>query len=114
VITIDHPWGEALVRFSSDVDPDNGLDARQVELLRSRLLGARDELVGRTSTLRSEIEAVTSALAAVDAGVYGICLRCRRPIGFDVLSTQPAARLCPVCASGAPQTVPAPAGGRSR
>lgn len=41
--------------------------------------------------------AVVGALARMDAGTYGTCVRCQAEIGADRLSAMPAAELCIVC-----------------
>lgn len=140
VISVDRTWGEALVRFQSETNPETGLDSDQVDYFRRRLLGSLDEIAERIAALkavrparsssqsdavhsilteriaenRSEIEAVSSALVAVDAGVYGICLRCRRPVGFELLSMQPTARVCSPCADPPQRSSAGPSEERSR
>lgn len=140
MISADRAWGEALVRFESDASSENNLDADQVEHCRRLLLGSLDEIVERIAAVkavrrvrgeavgdsvdslladrvaahRTEIEGVSGALVAVDAGVYGICLRCHRPIGFEVLAAQPTTRLCAACADRAAQSAPRPAEEGSR
>ena len=58
--------------------------------------GEVDALVG---SLRETLGDIDNALAKIDAGTYGICERCGRPIGEDRLEAMPAARLCIECAS---------------
>jgi RNA polymerase-binding transcription factor DksA len=58
--------------------------------------GEVDALVG---TLRDTLSDVDDALAKIDAGTYGICERCGKPIGDARLEAMPAARLCIACAS---------------
>ena len=58
--------------------------------------GEVDALVG---SLRETLSDIDNALAKIDAGTYGICERCGRPIGEDRLEAMPAARLCIECAS---------------
>jgi DnaK suppressor protein len=41
--------------------------------------------------------AVVAALARMDAGTYGTCVRCGGDVGADRLSAMPAAELCIVC-----------------
>lgn len=127
MISTDRVWGEALVRFGPDAGSENSLDADQVEHCRRLLLGSLDEIVERIAAAkavrrvrdgaagdcvdvlladrvaahRTEIESVSGALVAIDAGVYGICLSCRRSIGFEALSGQPATRLCAACSERA-------------
>jgi len=106
VTAADRAWAEALERFGSVVNPENGLDDDQVDHFRHRLLGSLDDLAEQIADHQRQVEAVSSALVAIDAGVYGICLRCHRPIGFTALSDEPAARTCPACVGGAAITSP--------
>jgi DnaK suppressor protein len=46
---------------------------------------------------RELYEAVLGALARVQAGTYGTCVRCGVPIGFERLLAMPAAELCIEC-----------------
>ncbi|WP_421119621.1 TraR/DksA family transcriptional regulator [Aquihabitans daechungensis] len=120
----DRSWGEALVRFELHTNPENNLDADQIEHFRSLLLGSLDEIVERIAAVkavrrvrrgssadsvdalladrveahRTEIELVSSALLAIDAGVYGVCLRCHLPVGFEELLVRPTTTLCRACA----------------
>jgi len=51
----------------------------------------------RADALR-RVDAVEAALARFDAGRYGLCLRCGRPIGAGRLDARPEAELCIECA----------------
>lgn len=48
---------------------------------------------------RDERAEVVAALARLDAGTYGICARCGRPIPAARLEARPMATLCVACAS---------------
>lgn len=133
VSAADQAWAEALGRFEDVVNPETGLDADQVAHFRHRLLGLLDETIDRVAAInavrrsraggegvvdpllrervathRSDIEAIGAALAAIDAGVYGTCLGCRRPVGVDMLTDCPWTRRCAGCARAAPDGVPGP------
>jgi len=45
-----------------------------------------------------DMAAVDAAIARVEAGTYGGCSRCGRPIGLDRLRARPTAELCIACA----------------
>lgn len=133
VSAAEQAWAEALVRFEDVANPETGLDADQVAHFRHRLLGLLDETIDRVAAInavrrsrgggegavdpllrdrvathRADIEAIGAALAAIDAGVYGTCLGCRRPVGVDMLTDCPWARRCAGCARAAPDGVPVP------
>jgi RNA polymerase-binding transcription factor DksA len=46
---------------------------------------------------REALEEIEGALARVEAGSYGICLACDRPIPLERLATIPQARFCGAC-----------------
>jgi RNA polymerase-binding transcription factor DksA len=51
----------------------------------------------RMYTAREALEEIEAALARVEAGTYGICLACDRPIPLEQLVTIPQARFCAAC-----------------
>ncbi len=51
-----------------------------------------------SSTLE-EVKQIQDALERVDAGTYGTCLRCGRPVGDKRLEAVPHAATCITCAS---------------
>jgi len=58
--------------------------------------GEIDALVGSLQETLSDID---NALTKIDAGTYGLCEECSKPIGEARLEAMPAARLCIACAS---------------
>lgn len=48
---------------------------------------------------RDEIEKIRQAISRIDAGTYGICLRCGEPIKKERLAAVPFANHCMRCAS---------------
>lgn len=47
-----------------------------------------------TESVRGELDAVDAAFSRIEAGTYGQCEICHRPIGDDRLEAVPAARFC--------------------
>jgi RNA polymerase-binding protein DksA len=58
----------------------------------------RQQVVALLEQARRRLEDVEAAIRAVEAGVYGICETCGRPIGAERLAARPAARTCIDCA----------------
>jgi DnaK suppressor protein len=47
---------------------------------------------------REQITEIDAAIGRLDAGTYGVCVRCGRPIGRERLAARPAAATCVRCA----------------
>ena len=80
----------AQLGYGSDAALDfdeNFADSGQVTAER----GEVDALVG---SLRDTLSDIDNALAKIDAGTYGLCEECGKPIGEPRLEAMPAARLC--------------------
>src|SRR5206468_2142377 len=60
----------------------------------------QDRVLSLTASTRERIEDVEAALARLDAGTYGACRTCRRPIPVARLEAVPEATRCVACASG--------------
>ena len=84
---------ESVVAASLDTNADDEHDpeGHTIAFERSQI-GA---LIGQ---VRRHVEEVDAAVARVDAGTYGTCERCGRPIGDARLDALPAARRCIGCA----------------
>ena len=54
----------------------------------------------RVGALR-DLDEIDAALARIDDGGYGICIRCGRPIPLGRLRARPTATMCVPCASRA-------------
>jgi len=52
-------------------------------------------LLGRA---RQRIAEIDAALGRLDAGTYGVCVRCGQPVGEGRLAARPAAATCVRCA----------------
>ena len=58
----------------------------------------RQQVVALLEQARDRLAEVEAALARREAGSYGICESCGRPIGAERLAARPAARTCIDCA----------------
>ncbi len=75
------------IGVNSGTFDDGFADSGQVTAER----GEVDALVG---SLRDTLSDIDNALAKIDAGTYGLCEQCGKPIGEARLEAMPAARLC--------------------
>ncbi|MGI9033993.1 MAG: TraR/DksA family transcriptional regulator [Acidimicrobiales bacterium] len=60
----------------------------------------RERDLAMSAQARAAVDEVDRALAKVDAGTYGTCEQCGRPIPRARLKAMPAAALCVACKSG--------------
>ncbi len=60
----------------------------------------RERDLALSAQARAAVEEVDAALAKIDAGIYGICERCKQPIVRARLVALPHAKLCVRCKSG--------------
>lgn len=67
----------------------------------SQVNAERGEAEALAAPLREALKDVDDALGRIDAGTYGLCLRCSAPIGSDRLEAMPATRYCITCAAKA-------------
>jgi DnaK suppressor protein len=58
----------------------------------------RAQLTALLAAARARIAEVDEALARLEAGTYGVCEQCGRPIGAERLEVRPFARRCMACA----------------
>jgi RNA polymerase-binding protein DksA len=58
----------------------------------------RQQVVALLEQARRRLADVEAAIRAVEAGIYGICETCGRPIAAERLAARPAARTCIDCA----------------
>lgn len=79
-------------RDASNVDDEHDPEGSTIAFERSQLEAIRRSALDR----RAEAEA---ALDRIDAGSYGVCLNCGRPIPPERLAARPMAALCLDCAS---------------
>jgi len=65
----------------------------------SQVTAERGEAEALAETLKETLQDVERALDKLDAGTYGACELCGKPIGDARLEAVPAARRCITCAS---------------
>jgi DnaK suppressor protein len=81
--------------------------ADTVELDQSRMgrLSRMDALQGQAMSKEAqrrrelELRRIAGALARIESGDYGLCVRCEEPIAIKRLQHDPAATLCIECAN---------------
>jgi len=59
----------------------------------------RAQLTAVLDATRRRLADLDDALTRLDAGTYGVCERCGRPIPVERLEARPAARTCVACAA---------------
>ncbi len=59
----------------------------------------RGEVEALATSLQESLDEVTEALGKLEAGTYGACETCGKPIASARLEAKPAARDCIDCAS---------------
>jgi RNA polymerase-binding protein DksA len=59
----------------------------------------RQQVVALLEQARRRLADVEAAVRAVEAGIYGMCETCGRPIGAERLAARPATRTCIDCAT---------------
>ncbi|BDZ50972.1 DnaK suppressor protein [Frondihabitans sucicola] len=82
----------AEARESSNVDDEHDPEGSTIAFERSQLEAIRSSTLARAAD-------ATAALARLDAGTYGVCADCGRPIPSARLEARPMAALCLDCAS---------------
>lgn len=96
-------------------DLDSELDSHQsadwAELATEREGDEVLERLGQTGAV--EVRQIRDALARLDAGTFGICLRCGDDIDAARLQAVPHAPLCAACAGARPGRASAAAGTRA-
>jgi len=77
---------------SVSTDDEHDPEGATIAFERSQLGALRDQA-------RRHVTEVDEALARLDAGTYGTCVVCGRPIGAERLSARPSAATCITCAT---------------
>lgn len=62
----------------------------------------RAQVAALLAAARHDLAEIAAARARLDAGTYGVCARCGRPIAPERLEARPAARTCVACADRPP------------
>jgi DnaK suppressor protein len=84
---------EALFAASRDSNADDEHDPEGATIGFERA-----QLTALLAAARQRITEVDDALRRIDAGTYGRCEQCGRPIAADRLAARPFARRCIACA----------------
>lgn len=82
----------AVPEAHTDVDGD---DADQAEFIQDF-----DSKIARLGSLETKYKQVIDALARIEAGTYGICLKSGDPIEEDRLEANPSAETCKAMMNG--------------
>jgi len=80
-------------RIEDDLRRDHARDwtERAIEI-------ANDEVLEELDTAgRAEVDQIRAALTRMDAGLYGVCIECGRPVGDARLAAMPTALRCMAC-----------------
>jgi DnaK suppressor protein len=89
-----------LARTVATTDADlETLAARESrEIAEDAATGTVGDLLARLqSQERHELDEIDAAQARLEAGLFGVCEGCHRPIPLGRLRAIPAARLCTIC-----------------
>jgi DnaK suppressor protein len=92
VLTLQHSFDE-MVAASRDSNADDEHDPEG-----ATIAFERSQVGSLVEQARARLAEVDAALARLDAGRYGICERCGRPIAPGRLEVRPTAHLCIDCA----------------
>ncbi|MDG4758455.1 TraR/DksA C4-type zinc finger protein [Micromonospora sp. WMMD710] len=76
---------------SSNADDEHDPEGSTIAFERAQLTAVLD-------AARRRLADLDAALDRVDAGGYGVCERCSRPIPAERLAARPSARTCVACA----------------
>ena len=59
----------------------------------------RTEVIGLVESLKRNLDAVDAALVKLEAGTYGVCATCGKPIGAARMDARPTSVRCMDCKS---------------
>lgn len=86
----------ALAELTHDREGSNDDDEHDPEGV--TLSSEWSRLTGLAEAAASELQQVDDAVARMDAGTYGVCANCGRPIPAERLEVRPFAMYCVACA----------------
>jgi RNA polymerase-binding protein DksA len=87
---------DAVVAASRDTNADDEHDPEG-----ATIAFERSQVAALVDQVRQHLTEIDAAVERVDAGTYGVCETCGRPIGEERLEARPTARTCIRCASSA-------------
>jgi DnaK suppressor protein len=95
---LEHELGD-LERDSAQAQPDTSGENDYREHMGDQGTATVGKELDMTleDNVRELYQAVVTALARMDAGTYGTCVRCGAEIGLERLDVMPAAQLCIAC-----------------
>jgi RNA polymerase-binding protein DksA len=85
---------DAVVAASRDTNADDEHDPEG-----ATIAFERSQVQALVRQAREHLAEIEAALERVDAGTFGTCEDCSRPIGEDRLDARPVARTCISCAA---------------
>jgi RNA polymerase-binding transcription factor DksA len=92
IVTLEHELrGLFEASRSSNADDEHDPEGATIAFERAQLTAIRD-------AARRHLTDLIAALDRYDAGTYGVCERCSRPIPADRLAARPTALTCIGCA----------------
>ena len=84
----------AVVAASKDTNADDEHDPEG-----ATIAFERSQIGALVSQARQHLAEIEAAFGRLDAGTYGVCERCGRPVGDGRLEARPVARTCIGCAA---------------
>ena len=85
---------DGMVSASRDINADDEHDPEG-----ATIAFERSQVSAVAQQVRAHVQEVEAALERLDAGTYGVCVRCGAPIGEERLAARPAASTCIRCAA---------------
>lgn len=86
------------IKLKGDYDtrfPNFGIHQSQDEAAQE--LASYESILPVEYTLELKLKDIENALEKIKKGKYGICEKCKKPIGIERLKTKPEAKFCFIC-----------------